>query len=70
MQQPALGGGVDRQVVAQRGEHVVHEPAAVVDVSRILRRHPRHARLLGELDQLGGERGFVAAGVVQLHFYR
>ena len=55
---------------AVRGEHVVHEPADVVDVPRILRRHPRHAGLLGELDQLGGEGRFVSAGVVELHFYR
>ena len=41
MQQPTLGGDVDRQVIAQRGEHVVHEPAALVDVPRILRRDPR-----------------------------
>ena len=67
---PRVGRLVDRQIVAQRGEHVVHQPAAVVHVPRILRRHPRQARRLGELDQAGRERRLMAAGVVELYFYR
>ena len=73
MQQPALGRVRRSSVVAQRGEHVVHEPAAFVDVPRILRRHPRQtASLLGEIaiEARGGERRLVAAGVVELHFDR
>ena len=68
MEQPAPGRGVDVDVVAQRGEDVVHEPAVVVDVARIVRDDPRHPASLGELDERAGERSFVAAGVVQLHF--
>ncbi len=70
MQQPALGGFVDREIVTKRGEHVVHEPARFVGVAWVLRREPRKAGLLSQLDELSGERGLVAARVVQLDFYR
>src|SRR5262249_49586391 len=66
------GGGRlgDRQVVSQGSEHVVYETTRLVHVARILRREPGKLRPLGELDELSRERRFVAAGVVELDFYR
>ena len=52
MQQPARGGVVDREFVAQRGEHVVDETSRLVHVARILRGEPRETFLFGELDEL------------------
>ena len=70
MQQPARRGVVDVGAGAQRGEHVVHEPAVVVHVTRIVRHYPRHARRRCELDERAGERGLVAAAAMMLHLDR
>jgi hypothetical protein len=70
MQQPARERIVDGGVVTESSEHIVYEPAVVVDVARLVTDHPRYLVPLGELDQRRGERRLVAAGVVQLHFDR
>ena len=70
MQQPARERLIYGDVVSQCGEHVVNEPAVVVDVAGLVADHPRHPVPLGQLDQRGGERRLVAARVVQLHFDR
>ncbi len=70
MQQPPGERLIYGDVVSQGGEHVVHEPAVVVDVAGLVTDHPRHPVPLSQLDQRGGERRFVAARVVQLHFDR
>src|SRR6266480_3578986 len=70
MQQSTRERVVDCCVVSKRGEHIVNEPAVVVDVARLLADYPRHPVSLGELDQRGGERGLVSTGVMQLHFDR
>ena len=70
MQQSPRERIVDRRVVAKRGEHVVHEPAVVVDVARLVTNHPRYLVPLGELDQRRGQRRFPPARVVELYFDR
>src|SRR5215470_16828195 len=70
MQQSTLGGDVDREIVAERREHVVHEAAALVHISWILRCQPRKTFTVRELDQLTGERRFMPSRVMELYFYR
>lgn len=70
MQQPARERIVDGRIVSERRQHVVHEPAVVVDVARLVTYHPRHFVTLSKLDQRRSQRGFIPAGVMQLHFDR
>ncbi len=65
--QAAFGQLVERQAVAQRGEHVVHLSSTGVEVARILRHQPRHTVLLCQVDQGAGQRRLAAAGVVIVH---
>src|SRR6185503_16686507 len=48
----------------------VDETPSLVSVPRILRRHPRHAARLRELDQLRRQRGLVSARMMELDFDR
>jgi hypothetical protein len=70
MQQATLGCGLHVEIVAVRGEQIVHQSSTVVDVPRILRRNPGDVALLRELDQLRRERCLDAAGMMQLHLDR
>ena len=69
MTKPLRDHGVEGHAVTQCGEHVVHQPAAAIDVAAILRHQPRHAGAFGQRDQCAGECGFVAPGLVTLHFH-
>ncbi len=48
----------------------MHEPAVVVDVARLVTYHPWYLVPLGELDQGRGQRCFLSARVMELHFDR
>ena len=69
MQHAARRRFVDGQLGPQRGEHVVHQAAALVHVPRVVRHHPGHALTLGERDERAGQRRLGTSRVVQLDFY-
>ena len=68
VQQPTRERVIYGCVVAESSEHIVHEPAVVVDVARLVTYHPRYFVSLGELDQRRSQRRFIPARVVELHF--
>jgi len=70
VQQPARERVVDCRVVTKSGEHVVHEPAVVVDVPRLVTYHPWYLVPLRELDQRRSQRRFMPARVMKLYFDR
>ena len=55
---------VERRAVAERGEHVVREPAAGERVVHVVGHHPRQVERPGERDQLAHERALLGERVV------
>ncbi len=70
MAEAAFAHDVEGDTLSQCREHVVHQAAAAVDVARVLRHDPRHARAFGQRDQGTGKRRFIATGVMTLHLDR
>ena len=58
---------VNGRVVPESGEDIVHEPARLVGIARIVRRNPRHTLLLCEIDQRRCKRRFTSSRMVKLH---
>src|SRR5262249_38303806 len=60
---------IDVVAVPKCCKKIVDETTSFVDITWVIRHHPRHTATLRKRDQLGGERCFIAADVLPLHFH-
>src|SRR6185437_8025400 len=70
MQQTALRCAIEIETCAQRGEHVVDQPAVVTQIARVVADHPWSRCPRCKIDQRARERALVAASAMALHLDR
>ena len=69
MQQAALRGSIEIEASAQRGQHVVHQPAVAVEITRVVADDPRSPCTSSQVHQRTSECTLVAASAMTLYLH-